>query len=506
METKADFKNGHKKERRKPALDLGSMVYGKVPPQAKDLEEAVLGAIMLQKNAFDVIADILKPECFYSPANQRIFRVMVELQNSHMPIDMFTVVEGLKRSQELDIVGGIYAITKLTNAVVSGANIDAHARIVLQKHIQRELIRISGEVINMAYEDGTDAFDLLDMSEELTGQLRMGTLKKQYKSLYDISIKNIQELENMRVQDKDITGVITGFEDLDMITCGWQKGDLIILAARPSVGKTAFALTLAKNAARGEEAVPVGIFSCEMKDNKLVNRILSQESNVWLWKFRNGKIDDQQMKDIYSAANRLKSCRIYIDDTSSIHIREFKAKARMMKRKENVGMIIVDYLQLMRTDHKNREQEISFISRELKSMAKELDIPIIALSQLSRDIEKGAKREPQLSDLRESGAIEQDADAVIFLYKPSDTEVAQNNELKDVFYMNGAKYRDGALFKMIGKFKPETQTHEYLKVIDGNSFKPLGKNWKPVSQVPSGPAPESFYEPKKDDLIDDLPF
>lgn len=474
------------------------MIFGKVPPQAKEIEEAILGASLLEKDAFDRVTDLLKPECFYVEAHKHIFQAMIDLHTRRMPIDLLTVVEQLKRSEKLEHIGGPYTIAKITNGVTSGANIETHARIVMQKHILRELIRISGEVMNMAYDDSSDAFEVLDQAEQSTGMLRMGTLSKQYRSMYEVAIKNIQELEKLRNEDRSVTGVNTGFDDLNMVTCGWQKTDLIILAARPSVGKTAFALTLAKNATRGDHPVPVGIFSCEMNDKQLVNRVLSQESNVWLWRFRNGRIDDFQMGEIYEATERLKSANIFIDDTSSIHIREFRSKARMMKRKENVGLIIVDYLQLMRSDKTNREQEIAFISRELKDTAKELDIPIIALSQLSREIEKGGKRKPQLSDLRESGAIEQDADAVMFIHKPSEAEVAESRELEGVFYLTGAKYRNGALFDMIGKFRPETQTHEYLKVVDPGSLTPLGGNWKPVSTLPQAPL---FQQNQQDKLF-----
>jgi replicative DNA helicase len=293
-----------------------------------------------------------------------------------------------------------------------------------------------------------------------------------------------------------------------MVTCGWQPSDLIILAARPSVGKTAFALTLAKKATSSPKPVSVGIFSLEMNDKQLVNRILSQESDVWLWRFKNGRLDDQQMDQINKAATRLNKSKIFIDDTPGLSIKNFRAKAKIMKRKENIGMIIVDYLQLMTAPGiPNREQQISEISRQLKATAKELDIPIISLSQLNRDIEKGGakvQREPQISDLRESGAIEQDADMVMFLYKPSESEIEEDAGLNQTFYLKIAKHRNGSLEKLIGKFVKETQTHEYLKVVDSRTLQPLGPNWKPVDSLP---APSINYsEPKIEQSKDDLPF
>jgi len=483
-------------------------VYGKVPPQAKELEEAVLGAIMLEKSAIDIVVEILKPECFYSEANQRIFKAMQNLSDRHLPIDLLTVVEQLKTNGDLDIVGGPFYVSKLTNSVVSSANIETHSRIVLQKYLSREIIRTGGEMINAAYEESTDVFDMLDEVEEGISKLRMGNIKKHYRSLHSVAVESINKLEELRLSDETITGVHSGFNDLDMVTCGWQPSDLLILAARPSVGKTAFAITLAKKATTSPKPVSVGIFSLEMNDKQLVNRILSQESDVWLWRFKNGCLDDQQMDQINKAATRLNKSKIFIDDTPGLSIKNFRAKAKIMKRKENIGMIIVDYLQLMTAPGiQNREQQISEISRQLKITAKELDIPIIALSQLNRDIEKGGakvQREPQISDLRESGAIEQDADMVMFLYKPSESEIEEDAGLNQTFYLKIAKHRNGSLEKLIGKFVKETQTHEYLKVVDSRTLQPLGPNWKPVDSLP---APTINYsEPKREQSKDDLPF
>ncbi|MDP4215435.1 MAG: replicative DNA helicase, partial [Bacteroidota bacterium] len=403
------------KLRRKPPGDLSTMVYGKVPPQAKELEDAVLGAIMLEKSAFDTVVEILKPECFYMESHQRIFRAMQGLAQKSQPIDILTVVEELKTREELEMVGGPYYVTRLTNAVVSSANIETHSRIILQKFIQRELIRVSGEIIGDAYEDSTDVFDLLDDAESKLFEITNNHLRKNFDTIDTVLVKTIQRIEDLRHKQEDITGVPSGFASLDRITYGWQSTDLIILAARPSVGKTAFALNLARNAAlHPSKPTPVAFFSLEMSSAQLVQRILSAESEILMEKIARGKLEEHEMKQLYKKGiDRLAKAPIFIDDTPALNIFELRAKCRRLKNKHNVGCIIIDYLQLMsgagENRNGNREQEISRISRDLKGLAKELQVPIIALSQLSRAVEsrKEGEKIPQLSDLRESGAIEQ---------------------------------------------------------------------------------------------------
>src|SRR5688572_9090125 len=376
-----------KSTRRKPSIDISTMVYGKVPPQAKDLEEAVLGAIMLEKSAFDTVIEILKPECFYVEAHQRIYKSMQSLQQKNQPLDILTVVEELKSREELDLVGGPYYVTRLTNAVVSSANIEAHSRIILQKFIQRELIRISGEIIGDAYEDSTDVFDLLDEAETKLFEITNNHLRRDYASIDTILVKAISRIEDLRTRQDEITGVPTGFTLLDRVTYGWQPQDLIIIAARPSVGKTAFALNLARNAAlHPTKPTAVGFFSLEMSASQLVQRILSAESEIWLEKISRGRLEEHEMKQLYKKGiERLASAPIHIDDTAALNIFELRAKCRRLRNKHNVGLIIIDYLQLMSGTgdrNSNREQEISRISRDLKGLAKELQVPIIALSQL----------------------------------------------------------------------------------------------------------------------------
>ncbi|MEO5889012.1 MAG: replicative DNA helicase [Ferruginibacter sp.] len=470
--------NKDRKTRRKSSLDLGSMVFGKVPPQAKELEEAVLGAIMLEKSAFDTVIEILKPECFYGEANQRIFKAMKSLAEKSLPIDLLTVVEELKLKEELDLVGGPYYVSRLTNAVVSSANIEAHSRIVLQKFIQRELIRISGEIIGDAYEDSTDVFDLLDDAESKLFEITNNHLRSAFEDINTVLVKTIQRIEDMRNRDEDITGVPSGFASLDKLTYGWQQTDLIVLAARPSVGKTAFALNLARSAAlHPTKPTPVVFFSLEMSSSQLVQRILSAESEIWLEKISRGKLEEHEMKQLYKRGiERLSNAPIYIDDTAALNIFELRAKCRRLKNKHDIGLIIIDYLQLMSgggdNRNGNREQEISKISRDLKGLAKELKVPIIALSQLSREVEKrkeGAKI-PQLSDLRESGAIEQDADMVMFLYRPEYYDITANEmgeSNKGETFVKIAKHRNGSLDTI--KLKALLHIQKFVEDDDGGS-------------------------------------
>lgn len=489
-----------KKRRNKPQVDLTTMVYGKIPPQAKELEEAVLGAIMLEKSAFDTLIDTnLKPECFYVEAHQLIFKAMQSMQQRGVPIDILTVVEELKRLEQLEIVGGAYFVSKLTNMVVSTANIDAHARIILQKFIQRELIKISGEIIGEAYEDSTDVFDLLDESETKMFNITNNYLKKNFEDIGSVLAKTINRIDDLRNQKDDISGVPSGFVSLDRITYGWQPTDLIILAARPSVGKTAFALNLARNAALGPKPTGVGFFSLEMGASQLVQRILSAESEIHMEKISRGKLEDYEYQQLHTKGiKKLETAPLYIDDTAALNIFEFRAKARRLVNKHNVGIIIIDYLQLMSGNNdkgSNREQEISTISRNLKALAKELNIPIIALSQLSRAVEtrKESNKMPQLSDLRESGAIEQDADMVMFIYRPEYYEVNANENgesTKGETHIRIAKHRNGALDTV--KLKALLHIQKFEEWDDNNISGMLGGNFKPVGPSPLGtPGQES---------------
>jgi replicative DNA helicase len=506
--------NRDKKNRRKTSPDLSTMIYGKVPPQAKELEEAVLGAIMLEKGAFDAVIEILKPECFYVDSHQRIFRAMQSLANKSQPIDILTVVEELRSREELDLVGGPYYVTKLTNAVVSSANIEAHSRIVLQKFIQRELIRISGEIISDAYEDSTDVFDLLDQAESKIYEVTSTHLRNNYETIDSVLVKTIQRIEDLRHKNEDVTGVPSGFPSLDKVTYGWQSTDLIILAARPAVGKTAFALNLARNAAlHPTKATPVALFSLEMSAGQLVQRILSAESEIWLEKISRGKMEEHEMKQLYARGiQRLAQAPIFIDDTAALNIFELRAKCRRLKNANNIGLIIIDYLQLMSGTgerNSNREQEISTISRSLKGLAKELQVPIIALSQLSREVEKrkDGNKMPQLSDLRESGAIEQDADMVMFLYRPEYYDITQDemgDNNRGETHVRIAKHRNGSLETI--KLRALLHIQKFIEDSGGNNFgSGLPSNFKPVSGLDDGGVARMFIQTgsKMNNLPDD---
>jgi replicative DNA helicase len=490
--------NRDKKRRTKPTVDLGSMVYGKIPPQARELEEAVLGAIMLEKSAFDSVIDTnLKPECFYVDAHKNIFAAMQQMQQRGIPIDMLTVVEELKKLGQLEETGGAYYISKLTNIVTSTANIDAHARIILQKFIQRELIRISGEIIGDAYEDSTDVFDLLDLSETKMFNITNNYLKKNFEEIGSVLAKTINRIDDLRQQKDDISGVTSGFTSLDRVTFGWQPTDLIILAARPSVGKTAFALNLARSAAlHPVKPTPVAFFSLEMSASQLVQRILSAESEIHMEKISRGKLEDYEYQQLHTKGiKRLETAPLYIDDTAALNIFEFRAKARRLVNKHQVGLIIIDYLQLMSGSNdkgSNREQEISTISRNLKALAKELSVPIIALSQLSRAVEtrKESNKMPQLSDLRESGAIEQDADMVMFIYRPEYYELNANENgesTKGETHIRIAKHRNGALETI--KLKALLHIQKFEEMDDNDNIAGLmgAGNWKPLGPTPNTP-------------------
>lgn len=470
--------------RSKTSVDLGAMVYGKIPPQAREMEEAVLGACMLEKNAFGECSELIDPTSFYVDAHQRIFSAMQTLNSLSRPIDVLTVVEQLREQGDLEAVGGQYYVHKLTGSVVSSANVTTHSRYILQAFIKREVIRIAGELINDGYEDMGDAFELLERAENLILGVRQKTDQSTYKPIAAALVEAFKHLETIRHRTDHLTGVTSGFMELDRVTCGWQETDLIILAARPSVGKTAFALNLATNASK---VVPVGFFSLEMSERQLVNRALSAESGILLWNLRNGKMDDDQMKTLYKQGLQPMAARkIFLDDTANIRLSELKAKARRMVLKDKVKIIFIDYLQLITVSEKfgSKNLEVGFISSQLKGLAKDLKVPIICLSQLSRDVEKANQREPKLSDLRDSGSIEQDADMVMFLWRPSDSEIAENIELAQYCNVKIEKHRNGTLERFIGHFIKEIQKWESLKVLD-NSGMPMGGNWKPVPEAKS---------------------
>jgi replicative DNA helicase len=449
---------------------------GKLPPQALDLEEAVLGALMLEKNAISEVVDILKPECFYKEAHQKIYTSIHQLFHALQPVDILTVRNDLHKKGELEEVGGDSYIVSLTNRVGSAANIEFHSRIILQKYIQRELIRISSETIRDAFDDSIDVFNLLDGAERNLFGVAEGNIKRKYSDMTDLIRESIQNMEKAAKQEEGVTGVRTGFTDLDRVTSGWQKSDLIIVAARPGMGKTSFCLSLARNSAV-EFKHAVAFFSLEMSSIQLVNRLIAGETEIPSDKLRKGQLTNAEWDHLNNKIIKLEDAPIYIDDTPALSIFELRAKCRRLKTTKNIELIIIDYLQLMTTGEGvrggNREQEISTISRALKSIAKELDVPIIALSQLSRNVEsRGGIKKPQLSDLRDSGAIEQDADMVLFIYRPEYYNITQDEDGNSTLGMaeiNIAKHRNGALkdiqlrfIDRLAKFENLT-SHEFIE-------------------------------------------
>jgi replicative DNA helicase len=482
MELLGETSQGKRRIRR-PDTDINVAGYGKVPPQALELEEAVLGAMMLEKNAVNAVIDVLKPESFYKESHQHIYNSMLELFQNTQPIDLLTVIEQLKKNGKLEICGGAYYLTSLTNRVGSAANVEYHARIVSQKYIQRELIRISSETLRDAYEDTSDVFDLLDKAESNLFSIAESNIRKNYDRMSTLINAAIKQIEAARNQQDGLSGVPSGFTGLDRLTGGWQKSDLVVVAARPGMGKTAFVLSLARNVAV-EFKKPIAIFSLEMSSVQLVNRLIASETEIAAEKLKKGKLEEHEWAQLNTQIRSLTEAPIFIDDTPGLNIFELRAKCRRLKAQFDIQLVIIDYLQLMSAgaDKGNREQEISTISRSLKSIAKELDIPIIALSQLSRAVEtRGGNKKPQLSDLRESGAIEQDADMVMFIYRAEyyglDTD-ENGNSTAGKAELIISKHRNGALAEIplrfiseLAKFK-DPDFYDYPSAPSGGNLPP----------------------------------
>ena len=466
-------------QRRKQTSTLSDIsTLGKVPPQALDMEEAVLGALMLQSDAVNMVIDILKPEAFYTPANKMIYQAIRELFGDQKPIDIMTVTELLRTKGELDIVGGAYYIATLTSRVSSAANVEYHARIIAEKFLQRELIRVATETITKAYDIGTDPLKLLNEAEQSLFDVAKDNFKREASSMEDLVRKALEQIEESAKKGGDLNGVPSGFTELDRITSGWQPSDLIILAARPGMGKTAFVLTMARNISVQFQR-PVAFFSLEMSSVQLVTRLISAETGINQSKLRTAKLENWEWELLQSKTEPLLEAKLIIDDTPGLSIFELRAKCRRFKKEHDIQMVIVDYLQLMTIGNNerygNREQEISTISRSLKQLAKELNVPVIALSQLNRSVESRSttSKRPQLSDLRESGAIEQDADMVLFIYRPEYYGIPFENDepsqgLADIII---AKHRNGALadvrLRFISQFAKFDNLESMPAISDG---------------------------------------
>ncbi|XOD68093.1 MAG: replicative DNA helicase [Flavobacteriales bacterium Tduv] len=396
-------------------------VRGKIPPQALDLEEAVLGAMMIDKKGLDQVIDILVPDIFYKPAHQEIFRAIQKLFHDSQPVDLITISDCLRQDGNMDLVGGDYYLIQLSQKVISSAHIEYHTRIIQQKFILRRLIEISSELIEQAYDETIDVFELLNMSEAKIFEITHGHLKRSSETAQTLIYQAIDRIKKVEATE-GLSGVASGFVKLDRLTSGWQRSDLIIFAARPGMGKTAFILSMARNIV-AEQKIPVAFFSLEMSSIQLITRLIASETGISSEKLRRAQLSNVEWSQLYSKVKRLEESPLFIDDTPALSVFDLRAKCRRLVSQHGVRLIMIDYLQLMAADvggkHGNREQEISIISRSLKSIAKELDVPVIALSQLSRAVEtRGGSKRPLLSDLRESGAIEQDADIVSFIYRP----------------------------------------------------------------------------------------
>ncbi len=461
-----EAKQPKKSDTKKRQTETLAADFGKVLPNATELEESVLGALMIDPTAIDKVVDLLSSKSFYKPAHQLIYKAITELYGNRNPIDMHTVTEQLRKNGDLEEAGGPYAIALLTAKIASSAHVVFHSQIIEQKFLARELIGICSDTQSQVYEESTDVEDLLQNLEGNIFELSQKRTKKGVKHIDPIIEQAFERLRKAAENTTGMSGIPSGFHKLDRITMGWQKSDLIIIAARPAMGKTAFVLSMAKNIAV-DRNIPVAIFSLEMSDVQLVNRLIVNVCSIPGEKIKSGQLEQYEWKQLDAKIGQLQGAPIYIDDTANLSILEFQTKARRLKEEHDIQIIIIDYLQLMNASgmrFQSREQEVSTISRSLKGLAKELDIPIIALSQLNRNVENRGKdgtdgKKPQLSDLRESGAIEQDADMVCFIHRPEYYKIFEDpnsgKDLRGVAQIIVAKHRNGTTDDVDLRFKKE---------------------------------------------------
>ena len=510
-----------------------SIANGKIPPNAVDIEKIVIGTFLIDKKGLDYSIDLLTPEVFYDPRHQTIFAAIVKLYLDSNPVDMMTVIQELKKSDQLSLAGGDHYIIELTMGVSSSAHIEYHVRIILEKFILRSLINVSANVIDNSYKESTDVFELLDKAEQSFFDITNGTIKKGFDTANSLVKQAIDSIKALK--DKEgLSGIPSGFTKLDELTGGWQNSDLIIIAARPAMGKTAFILSMARNIAV-QHKIPLALFSLEMASVQLITRMISSETGISSEKLRKGTLTDDEWQRLFNNVSELENAPLYIDETPSLSIFDFRAKARRLVMQHDVKIIMVDYLQLMTAGggkgSGNREQEISMISRSLKAIAKELNIPVIALSQLSRSVEtrSATNKRPQLSDLRESGAIEQDADIVSFIYRPEyyklpiwdndpeDAQTSTENQAEVIV----AKHRNGstddvrlAFLKTMGKFADlEELTSNYgygsSHFADQNEpsgFDKIRTTIDPGAAFNIGNNNNLSASSMNDDDMDDMPF
>jgi len=418
----------------------------RVPPQNIEAEQAVLGAMLISKEAIAESAQILNPQDFYREAHRIVFEAMLDLSNRNQAVDNLTVIEQLNKTNQLEKVGGIAFVTALANTVPTAANVVFYAKIVKEKALMRHLINTATAIAAMGYEGADDADSIMDKAEKMILEIASNRKTGDFTPINQIVIDTFSKIENLYESKGGLTGLSTGFKDLDKLTAGLQPSDLILVAARPSMGKTAFTLNIASHVALKENK-PVAFFSLEMSKEQLMQRMLCAEGLVESQRLRVGDLDEQDWQKLIAAADKFSKAPLYIDDTPGISIMELRSKARRLQQEKGLSLVLIDYLQLMQgranKNGDNRQQEISEISRSLKSLARELNVPVIALSQLSRSVESRQIKKPMLSDLRESGSLEQDADIVMFLYR--DDYYNQDSEKKDIAEIIIAKQRGGSL-------------------------------------------------------------
>jgi replicative DNA helicase len=445
----------------------GDLMFDRVPPQNLEAEQAVLGAVLLEANALVTAMEQIGSEDFYSSAHQRIFEAMTELAEENEPVDLITLTARLQDKGQLEEIGGVTYLTKLANAVPTAANVDYYAQIVAEKSLLRKLIRAATQIVSRGYSSSDDVSEILNEAEQRILEISNRRSGSGFVAIRDVLMEVFERVEFLHANKGGITGIPSGFPDLDRMTSGFQRSDLIIVAARPSVGKTAFALNIAQNVGvRAKETV--AIFSLEMSAAQLVQRILCAEANVDATRMRTGNLEPDDWEKLTMAIGALSEAEIYIDDTPGITVAEIRAKCRRLKQEKGLGMIVIDYLQLIAGRGRpgdNRQQEVSEISRTLKQIARELNVPVIALSQLSRGVEQRQDKRPLMSDLRESGSIEQDADIVSFLYR--DDYYNQDSEKKNIIEIIIAKQRNGPVgtvelvfLKNYNKFVSLDRTHQ----------------------------------------------
>jgi replicative DNA helicase len=485
---------------------------GRIPPQVISFEEAVLGAVLIDNGAINSVIDILSPESFYKTQHELIFKTIKELFGRSEPVDILTVAHELRQNGELEASGGEHYLIELSNKVSSSAHSEYHARVIVQKHIQREMIRVSSNIIDKSFDETTDVFDLLDEAEQELFEVAHSNIVKNYQSAKDLIRLAITRIEEISKKE-GLSGVPSGFTELDRITAGWQPSDLIILAARPGMGKTAFVLSMARNMAV-DHKTPVAVFSLEMAAVQLITRLISSETGLNSEKLRKGTLDDAEWQQLLTKVKALEEAPLFIDDTPALSVFDLRAKCRRLKAQHNIGLIVIDYLQLMtvggsKSQGGNREQEISMISRSLKSIAKELDVPVVALSQLSRAVESRAgDKRPQLSDLRESGAIEQDADIVCFIYRPEyyDIETFRDGEpAEGKAELIIAKHRNGSLADVRLRFQGSMARFSDVESQDSGPMI-LESKINSDSYLSGGPDSNTGQEFNTGNDNDDFPF